>query len=111
MLLGRPENISHIPNGKGLASSAFMGGMGGRTQQTKMGGFKNVGTDPRVKKGLGKIGIGECALDSASGNITGVSERRISEEAQGKANYRSRGVCRGSGRVPCSKRRPEKVVI
>lgn len=45
-------------------------------------GFKNVEAAPDVKKkrGPAKIGIGEGALNSAGGNITGVYERMISEK-------------------------------
>lgn len=47
------------------------------------------------KKRPGKTGIGECALDLAGGNITGIYERMVSEKwHKAKPDYRSREVWR-----------------
>lgn len=57
--------------------------------------YKNVGTDPRSKTGPGKIGIGECILDLAGGNLTGLYERMASEKwCIAKPDYKSRQVWR-----------------
>lgn len=38
--------------------------------ENKLGGFQNVGAASSVRKGPGKVGIGECILDLAGGNLT-----------------------------------------
>lgn len=45
---------------------------GRQALQTEMRGLQECGDSSGVKKGLGKSGIGECALDLAGGDVTGV---------------------------------------